>query len=133
MFQTGCKGTQTESKKQFLLFVSGDLDCCSWGIFFCLSQAIRPADPRARHLLPGQRGGEQCVQHAHHLQEILLVINLSLQQLLQTEQLPVYDWRLADHGLIDVQDHLGRCDEDRSKSVVDQVTEEGFKKKPKKN
>lgn len=97
-----------------------------------MSQAVRPADPRAQHLLPGQRGGEQCVQHAHHLQEILLVVNLSLQQVLQTEQLPVYDWRLADHGPIDVQDHLSRCDEDRSKSVVDQVTEERLKKKKKK-
>lgn len=53
-----------------------------------------------------------------------MVVQLSLQQLLQTKQLLVNEGRLANHRLVDIQDHVSRSDEDRSKSVVNQVPEE---------
>lgn len=57
---------------------------------FCLSQPISPAHPRARDLPPGDRGGKECIQHAQHFHEPLLIVNLPLEQVLETLQLAVH-------------------------------------------
>lgn len=58
---------------------------CVW-----LNQAISPAHPRARHLPPGDRRGKECIQHAQDLHETLLIVDLPLEQVLETLQLAVH-------------------------------------------
>lgn len=57
---------------------------------FCLNQPISPAHPRGRHLLPGYGGGKECVQHAQHFHEILLIVDLPLEQVLEALQVAVH-------------------------------------------
>lgn len=115
------KALQPSRKQRPPLHASAGLRLRSWATGFSLGQPIRPADWRAWNRFLGEGGGKHCVQHAQHLQEVLLVINLSLQQLLQTQQLSVHDWWLADYRPVDIQDHLGRCYKNRSKPGVNQV------------
>lgn len=84
------------------LGTSSGLRLCSRGACISLSQAIGSADARAWHLFPGERRGEHGVQHSQHLQQVLLIADLSLQQVLQTLQLHVHHRWLANDRLIDV-------------------------------
>lgn len=95
----------------------------------CLSQPISPAHPRARHLLSGDRGGKECIQHSQHLHQTLLIVDLPLDQVLETLQLVVHHWRLADYGTIDVKEHLGCYYQDRRKPAVSQIPGEERNKK----
>lgn len=88
---------------------------------FCLSQPISPAHPRARNLPPGDRRGKECIQHAQHFHETLLIVDLPLEQVLETLQLTVHHWWLANYRTIDVKDHLGCYYQDRCKPAVSHI------------
>lgn len=88
---------------------------------FCLSQPISPAHTRARHLPAGDRWGKECIQHAQHFHKTLLIVDLPLEQVLETLQLAVHHWRLANYRTIDVKDHLGCYYQDRCKPAVSQI------------
>lgn len=114
-----------QSKKQFFpRQVSGDLKLRSGGTCVSLNQPIRSTDgARAWNLLPWEGGSKHRVQHAQNFQQVSLVVNFSLQQLLQADHLTVDDCRLAEHGLIDVQDYFSHCYEDGRKPGIKHVSE----------
>lgn len=100
---------------------SGCLELRLWGTRLSFGQAIGSVHTQARHLLPREMGSKHSVQHSQHFQEVLLVVDFSLQQILETQKLAVHDGRLANDRPINVQDHLSCYDEDRGEPGVNQV------------